>query len=81
MKNLEVELFKKKDFFGEEDILKKQNRHFSVVCESQDGGELFLFTKNVLNSLIINNDRTKQYLNAKNDNKKQNNSKNLDNIC
>jgi len=44
--------FKDGDIFGEEDILKKRNRSFSVVCSSNKA-IIYKFNKQVFKDVII----------------------------
>lgn len=65
--------------FGEEDIIAKRKRKYSVVCDSEYG-ELFVFTKSSMNSLIMNNEKSRNYVLARFKNKINSYSKRLDNI-
>ncbi|KAL4434937.1 hypothetical protein ABPG74_017693 [Tetrahymena malaccensis] len=78
-KNLQVGTIERNEMFGEEDILTKRNRKYSVVCES-DYGELYVFTKSAMSCLIMNQEKSKNYILARFKNKQNSYSKRLDNI-
>lgn len=54
--------------FGEEDILAKSVRKYSVICES-DYGEVYLLTKSAMKYLIMSNEKSKNYILARLKNK------------
>ncbi len=61
---------KKCDIFGEDELLykhsaKQNNRLYSIICESDKGGDVYIFSKATLLSFVLNNDKTKQYLISK----------------
>lgn len=46
------------EMFGEEDVLLKRIRKFSIVCES-NYGELYTLSVNAFNTLILNHEKSK----------------------
>ncbi|KAL4482264.1 hypothetical protein ABPG72_018045 [Tetrahymena utriculariae] len=78
-KDLKISVLSYPEMFGEEDIIKQQNRSYSVICESSEGSLLAISKEDFINKIMIDSN-SNQFIMQRMANKSTNTSNRVQNI-
>ncbi|KAL4473862.1 hypothetical protein ABPG74_022726 [Tetrahymena malaccensis] len=78
-KDLKISVLSYPEMFGEEDIIKQQNRSYSVICESSEGCLLAISKEDFINKIMIDSN-SNQFIMQRMANKSTNTSNRVQNI-
>ncbi|EAR90203.2 cyclic nucleotide-binding domain protein (macronuclear) [Tetrahymena thermophila SB210] len=78
-KDLKISVLSYPEMFGEEDIIKQQNRSYSVICESSEGCLLAISKEDFINKIMIDSN-SNQFIMQRMENKSSNTTNRVQNI-